>query len=75
MGSHETVTGITVFSLSFSLSGPGVDHGKLGCVYDNHCHVYTSTEGRKFSSPRHFKMRNGLCRLLFSTKQMLPWHI
>ena len=22
---------------------------------DNHCHVYTSTEGRKLSSPRHFK--------------------
>ena len=41
---------------------------------DNQCHVYTSTEGRKLSSPRHFKMRNGLCRLLFSTKQMLPWH-
>ena len=41
---------------------------------DNHCHVYTSTEGRTLSSPRHFKMRNNLCRLLFSTKQMLPWH-
>ena len=32
---------------------------------DTHCHVYTSTEGRKLSSPRHFKMRNGLCRLFF----------
>ena len=41
---------------------------------DNHCHVYTSNEGRKLWSPRHFKMRNGLCRLLFSTKQMLPCH-
>ena len=41
---------------------------------DNHCHVYTSTEGRKLSCPRHFKMRNGLCRLLFSSKQILPWH-
>ena len=41
---------------------------------DSHCHVYTFTEGRKLSSPRHFKMRNGLCRLLFSTKKMLPCH-
>ena len=50
-------------------------HGKLGCVYAVTIYVYTSTEGRKLSSPRHFKMRNGLCRPLFSTKQMLPWHI
>ena len=42
---------------------------------DNHCHVYTSTEGRKLSSPRHFKMKKELCRLLFSTKKMLPWQI
>ena len=41
---------------------------------DNHCHVYTSTDGRKLSNPRHFKMRNGLCRLLFFTKQMLSCH-
>ena len=63
--------------------GVGVEKGCLGFISrgigmclcgDNHCYVYTSTEGRKLSSPRHFKMRNGLCRLLFSTKQMLPWH-
>ena len=41
---------------------------------DNNRHVETSTEGRKLSSLRHFKIRNGLCRLLFSTKQMLPCH-
>ena len=41
---------------------------------DNHCHVYTSTEGRKLSNLRLFKMRNGLCRLLFFTKQMLSCH-
>ena len=51
-------------------------HGKLGCVYAVTITAMSihSTERRKLSSPRHFKMRNGLCRLLFSTKQMLAWH-
>ena len=53
-------------------------HGKLGCVYAvtiTAMSILLLSEGRKLSCPRHFKMKNGLCRLLFSTKKMLPWHI
>ena len=62
-----------VFSTHLKLWVATATHREIGmCLCgDSHCHVYTSTEGRKLSSPRHLKMRNELCRLLFSTKQML----